>query len=138
MQEGESIIRWGRVIVAAVLSEVGVIVALSGVLIAYRFVLARGRPAAAYEAFNATASYYFAPFAAGVAVFLAAFWACRRLNSAFIPNGLLVGAFAVILTAGFLFTAKPEDRLMYVVSFGLRILGGLGGAVVARAITGRG
>ncbi len=134
MPEGESIIRWGRVIVAAVLSEAGVIVALSAVLVAYRFVVAPGRPAAAYSAFNATASYYFAPFAAGIAVFLAAFWACRKLNSGFLLNGLLVGAFAVMLTAGFLFTAKPEERLMYVVSFGLRILGGLGGGVVAAGV----
>ncbi len=131
MQEGESIIRWGRVIVAAVLSEVGVVASLSAVLVAYRFVVAPGRPAASYSAFNATASYYFAPFAAGVAVFLAALWACRKLHSGFLLHGLLVGAFAVVLTSGFLIAAKPEERLMYLVSFGLRILGGLAGAVVA-------
>jgi hypothetical protein len=53
----------------------------------------------------------------------------------FVANGTLVGTVAVVLTLGFFFAAKPEDRLMYGVSFLLRIIGGyLGGVVAQRAL----
>jgi len=43
-----------------------------------------------------------------------------------------VGLVGVVLTGGFIFTAKPGDRLMYVVSFVLRIVGGYLGGLVAQ------
>ena len=126
-----STIHWGRVLIGGVLSEAGVIAALSLVLVAYRFWIAPGRSPAEYQAFTDRASYYFAPAAAGVATFLAAFWAVRHFSTGFVMNGTLVGAVAVVLTVGFLFTAKPEHRLMYGVSFVLRLIGGYGGGLVA-------
>jgi hypothetical protein len=45
---------------------------------------------------------------------------------------MLVGVAAVVLTLGFLFVAKPGERLMYGVSFVLRILGGYLGGVVSQ------
>jgi putative membrane protein (TIGR04086 family) len=59
-------------------------------------------------------------------------WVARKLESRFILHGVLVGVLGVLLTVGFIFGAKPEDRLMYVVSFVLRIAGGYLGGVVAR------
>jgi hypothetical protein len=50
----------------------------------------------------------------------------------------VVGVSAAILTSGFLFAAKPEARLMYVVSLVLRIVGGwLGGWIAHRALARR-
>jgi len=130
-------IRWGRVVVAAVLSEVAVLAALGLIIATYRFLIAPGRSAADYQAFGDLAGYYVAPAAAGVAVFFGAMWATRKLTSGFIANGTLVGVTAVFLTVGFLFVAKPENRLMYGVSFVLRILGGYLGGVVVRHLSRR-
>jgi hypothetical protein len=136
--QGSSRIRWGRVVLAAVLSEVLVVAVLIVVTTAYRFVIAPGRTAVEYAAFGDLAGYYVAPAAAGLASFLGALWVGRKLTSAFVANGTLVGIVAVVLTSGFLFVARPEDRLMYGVSFALRILGGyLGGAVAQRMRSGR-
>jgi hypothetical protein len=78
------------------------------------------------------------PAAAGLAVFFGALWVGRKLTSDFGTNGALVGVVAVVLTGGLLFTAKPENRLMYGVSYVLRILGGyLGGEVAQRLSKGQ-
>jgi hypothetical protein len=131
-------IRWGRVVVAAVLSEVMVVAALIATTTTYRFLIAPGRTAADYDAFGDLAAYYVTPAAAGLAVFFGALWVGRNLTSAFRTNGVLVGVAAVVLTGGLLFTAKPENRLMYGVSYVLRILGGyLGGAIAQRMSRGQ-
>jgi hypothetical protein len=134
---GSSRIRWGRVLVAAVLSEVAVVAILIVTITAYRFLVAPGRAAAEYDAFGELAGYYVAPVAAGMATFVGALWVGRKLTSAFVANGALVGAAAVVLTGGLIFVAKPEDRLMYGVSFVLRILGGCFGGAVAQRMSSR-
>jgi hypothetical protein len=117
-------IRWGRVVVAALLSEVAVVAVLTIMITTYRFFISPGRTTAEYQAFGELAGYYVAPIGAGLATFRGALWVSRKLTSGFITNGVLVGVVAVVLTGGFLFVAKPEDRLMYGVSFLLRVLGG--------------
>jgi hypothetical protein len=135
--KGSSHIRWGRVAIAAVLSEVAVVAVLIVITATYRFLIAPARTAAEYEAFSELAGYYVAPAAAGLATFFGALWAGRKLTSAFLANGTLVGAAAVVLTGGLIFVAKPEDRLMYGVSFVLRILGGYAGGVVTQRMYSR-
>lgn len=130
-------IRWGRVLIAALLSEAGVIAVLIAVLSVYRFLIAPGRTAAEYQAFADLAVHYAAPAAAGVATFLSVLWAARKLASDFIANGVMVGVAAVALTIGFLFAAKPDQRLMYVVSYALRLAAGLLGGLAAQSIFAR-
>ena len=120
-------IRWGRVIIAALLSELGVIAVLMAITGVY-ILVAHKSTMADIEQFGERAGYYVAPLISGLATFLGAQWATRKLAANFVLNGTLVGIVAVVLTAGMLAGAKPEDRLMYVVSFILRIAGGyLGG-----------
>jgi hypothetical protein len=133
----DSQIRWGRVVVAAVLSEAVVVAVLIVTTTAYRFLIAPGRTGAEYEAFGELAGYYVAPAAAGLATFFGALWVGRKLTSAFLANGTLVGATAVVLTGGLIFVVKPEDRFMYGVSFVLRILGGYIGGAVAQRMSSR-
>jgi hypothetical protein len=135
--KGNSRIRWGRVILAAVLSEVAVMVILIVIMAAYRFLIAPGRTVAEYDAFGELAGYYVAPAAAGLATLFGALWVARKLTSAFVANGTLVGVAAVVLTGGLVFVARPEDRLMYGVSFVLRILGGCFGGAVAQRMSSR-
>lgn len=127
-------VRWGRVLIAALMSEVAVLALLGLIIAAYRFLVAPGRGGTDYQAFGSLAGYYVAPPAAGIAVFFGTLWATRRLTTDLIVNGTMVGVSAAILTSSFLFVAKPEDRLMYVVSLVLRIIGGwLGGWIGHRA-----
>jgi len=130
----KSQIRWGRVTAAALFSELGVIATLMAISTVYAFLIAPGRSAADYQAFGALAGYYVAPPASGLATFLSVLWLSRRLNAHFTINGTLTGIAAAILASGFLFMATREDRLMYFVSFALRIAGGYLGGVVAQSL----
>jgi putative membrane protein (TIGR04086 family) len=112
-------IHWGRVVIAAVAAEAAVILLIVGI-------------SAIKPEFGESAGYYVAPPASAVATFLMVSWVARKLKSDFILHGTLVGLAGVVLTAGFMFKAKPEDRLMYGVSFVLRIIGGYLGGIVAR------
>ena len=125
-------VAWKRVIVGGFLSEVAVIIAISLVIVAYRFIIAPGRTSEEYSEFGQNAGYYMSGPAATVAVFLMALWAVGSLESGFILNGLLVGIIATVLTLGFLAGARPGDRWMYVASFVLRIAAGYAAGVMAQ------
>jgi len=128
----KSPVRWGRVIAAAVLSEFGAITVLMAVTLVDFFLFAHNRTLAEFEQLGARTGYYVAPVATALATYLSALWATRRLAAHFVLNGTLVGVGAVILTAGFLFGARPEDRLMYFVIFVLRIAAGYLGGLTAQ------
>ena len=112
-------IRWGRVVLGAVAAEASVILLIAAISIAL-------------PEFRESAGYYVAPPASALATFLMTLWVARKLESGFILHGILVGLIGVVLTGGFIFLAKPEDRVMYGVSYVLRIIGGYLGGVVAR------
>ena len=123
--------QWKRVIAAAILSEVGVLAALFASFGLYW--LATQTP------FDTIAnsrgeeiSYYVAPAAGFVMTLLAALWAARPLTSGLVRHGVLIGLVAVLLTFAFILGARPEHRLMYVVSFCLRIAGGFVGGLLAQ------
>jgi hypothetical protein len=122
-------IRWKRVIVAAVLSELAVIAVISLVMGVYALLIAPGRTSAEYGEFGENAGYYLAAPAAAVAVFVGAFWAVRKLESGFVANGVLVGVIATLLTAGMIVGARPGDRWVYIASFVLRIVAGYAAGV---------
>jgi hypothetical protein len=123
--------------VAALLSEVAVVAVLILITTTYRFLIAPGKSAAEYQAFGDLAGYYVAPATAGLVAFFGALWATRKLSSAFVVNGTLVGIVGVLLSAGPFFVAEPEDRLMYGVSFLLRILGGYLRGLLAQRLSTR-
>jgi len=117
-------IRWGRVVLAAVAAEAAVIL----LIVAINAI----RPE-----YGEWAGSHVAPPASAVATFLMVLWVARKLESGFVLHGILVGLAGVVLTGGFIFAAKSEDRLMYGVSFVLRIIGGYLGGVVARRLADR-
>jgi len=129
---------WGRIVIAAVGSEVAVMAVLMLLMAGYRFAIAPGHPASNYTAFDDAAGYYVAPVAAGLATLCSALWVCRSASARFALTGTMVGLIAVLLTGGFVFFAKPEDRVMYGVSYVLRVIGGgAGGMIAQRARTRR-
>jgi len=124
-------IRWGRILIAAVMSEVGVIAVLFAVITAYTL-LTPTMTDAQYNSLGEEVGYYVAPATGAIMTVLSVLWAARRLTSAFILHGLLVGVVSVVLTVGFIFGARPDHRLMYIIAFGLRIVSGYAGGVLAQ------
>ena len=126
-------IRWTRVLAAAVLSEVGVVVILLVAITVYSRVIAPGMSDAEYQTLGERAGYYVAPTAGFVTTILAVLWAGRPLASSFVANGLAIGLVSVVITSPFFFMARPEDKLMYGVAFLLRLAAGyIGGALAQR------
>ena len=125
-------IRWGRVVAAAVLSEVGVIAILLLVITIYSRAIAPGMSDAEYQTLGARAGYYVAPAAGFVTTVLMVLWLGRKLESRFIANGVMVGVVSVVITSAFFFMARPEDRLMYGVAFVLRLAAGYVGGLLAQ------
>lgn len=122
---------WKRVVVAAILSEVGVFVVLFASFGVYGLAT-QTTWETMIDSRGEEISYYIAPTAGFVMTVLAVLWATRPLASDYIRHGLLVGLVAVLLTFWFIFGARPDHRLMYVVSFFLRIAGGYVGGVMAQ------
>jgi hypothetical protein len=131
-QENSHGILWKRVVLAAFLSEAGVVAVLSTIIAIYAMTSVPGQTDAQSQEFAELAGYYVAAPAAALTTFLFALWAVRKLASHFIANGALVGVVATVLTVGFLFGAKPEHRVMYVISFVARIAAGYTAGLVAQ------
>ena len=119
-----STIHWVRVLVAGVLSEVGVILVLLASIAIYKRLsaVAATEPAAGSPSLGERIGYYVAPAAGFVTTGLAALWAVHGLDSGVIVNAVAVGIVSVVLTSPFLLSARPEHRLMYGVAFALRLV----------------
>ena len=116
---------------AAVMSDLGVIALLFAVdhgLRARHTALTDAQ----YNSLGEEVGYYVAPTAGAILTALSALWVARRLTSAFVLHGVLVGVVGAALTVGFIFGARPDHRVMYLISFGLRIAGGYVGGLVAQ------
>lgn len=124
-------IRWGRVLTAAVMSDAGVIALLFAAITLYMS-MTRGLTDDQYYALGEDIGYYVAPTAGAILTALSVLWVARKLTSAFVLHGVLVGVVATLLTIGFIFSARPEHRVMYIVSFGLKIAGGYVGGLIAQ------
>jgi hypothetical protein len=129
-----STIRWGRVIVAGVGSEVGVIATLLVGIAIYRWLNAPAPAPVDNQRIGERLGYYIAPAAGFLTTFLTALWATQGLASGVILTGLFVGVISVAIALPFLFSARPEHRLMYGVAFALRLIAGCLAGVVVRAL----
>jgi len=128
-----STIRWVRVIIGGVLSEVGVIAILLISLTLYTRLIATEISDTDRQTLGERVGYYVAPTAGFFTTMAAALWAARGLTADFSVNGLMVGVISVAISAPFFFTAKPEHRVMYSVAFALRVTAGYIGGALARA-----
>ena len=123
---------WTRVILAAIASEVGVIVVLLVAIAAYKRVLEPSGRTVDNRALGERLGYYIAPGAGAMTTFAMATWAARGADSRYLAHGLWVGALSVLLALGFAITGRREHRFMYGVAFTLRIVAGALGGLVAQ------
>jgi hypothetical protein len=106
-------IRWGRILLAAFFTELGIFAIFLPVLVKY------GEGPAQYTV----------PPLALVMTFLFSVWAGRKLESRFVLHGILIGVAATLMYVA-LTTAHPEPFIYYV-AHALKIVGGAAGARVA-------
>ena len=89
-------IRWGRIILAALMSEAGVILVLLAAIAGYT-VFTPSITDAQSATLGEDIGYYVAPAAGAVTTFLAVLWATRGLTSAVVAHGALVGLVSMLL-----------------------------------------
>ena len=121
-------IRWGRIVVAAVLAEVAVI--------AVFFILLFGATLAGVPDLArplSTLDYVDALVSSFAMVFLFTLWVGKRIESRFVLHGILVGVVAMLLFVALNFGLNRtlEEPPLYWVAHGLKILGGIAGGRVA-------
>jgi putative membrane protein (TIGR04086 family) len=109
-------LRWGRVIVGGVAAELAVFAIVFPI----------------YHFFGQRAFLASILVATFVLPFVAALWVGRSLQSDFLLHGALVGVVAALV---YLIVSRGQpEPLLYKVSHGLKIVGGLLGGVVARGL----
>ena len=121
-------IRWGLVVAAALLTELSVI--------AIFFLLLLGATLAGVPAIASPLSpldYADALVSSFVMVFVFTLWLGKRIESAFVLHGILVGAVATLLFLALSFgmSGTLAQPVLYWVAHGLKILGGATGGLVA-------
>jgi hypothetical protein len=115
-------IHWIRVLIAGVLSEVGVIVVLLVSIAIYKKLVPGATAQDGSPSLGEKIGYYVAPAAGFVTTGLAALWAVRGLETGIVANAVAVGIVSVVISLPFLLSARREHRLMYIVAFALRLL----------------
>jgi hypothetical protein len=128
-------VRWGRVTVAGLLTEIGVILIIVAAVTVYRF--AASPTAVEYQAFADRAGYYVGIVGGALLAFLFSSWVCRTLRADFIVNGLLVGCVGVLLHVGLSVASRAEFQAAYAVADGLKLAGGALGGYLARGRYGQ-
>jgi len=115
-------IHWVRVLVAGVLSEVGVIVVLLLSIAIYKKLVAGATAEEGSPSLGERIGYYVAPTAGFVTTGLAALWAVRGIDTGIVANAVAVGIVSVAISLPFLLSARREHRLMYGIAFALRLV----------------
>ena len=106
-------LRWGRVLLGGFLAELAVFAIVFPVQ--YLF---------GQQAFLVSI-----PLASALMPFIFAIWVARRLESGFVLHGALVGLVAALIYLG-LSWGQPQP-LLYNISHGLKVAGGIAGGVAA-------
>lgn len=121
-------LRWGRILIAAVLGEIAAIVLLI-VLVA---VLGPKEPAAA-RAYAESLGELVGPIGGALASFLGGWWAARGLTARHVLQGALVGIVMAAIDIALLVAGGAPFRLLFVGSnLGRILMGILGGWVAGR------
>lgn len=128
-------IRWGRVIAAGLLTEIGVVLIIIAAVAAYR--AAASPTDAEYQAFAGRAGYYVGIVGGALLAFVFSSWVSRSLRSDFIVNGLLVGCAGALLHVVLFVASGAQFQAAYLIADGLKLLGGALGGYLARARYGR-
>ena len=122
-------IHWKRLVVAGFFAEATVFAIFFLLLLA---ATVAGVPEIARP--MSTLDYIDAMVSSFVTVFLFTLWVGKRIDSAFVMHGVLIGVLGILLF-GIIWVATTGSLTqppLYVVAHGLKVLGGIAGGLVAR------
>jgi hypothetical protein len=121
-------IHWKWVVVASLLAEATVIAIFFLLLLA---ATAAGVPEIARP--MSTLDYIDAMVSSFVMVFLFTLWVGKRIDSAFVTHGVLIGVLGILLfTVMWIATTRSlAQPLLYIVAHALKVVGGISGGLVA-------
>ena len=121
-------IRWKWIIIAALLAEAAVLAIFFLLLFA---ATAAGAPEIARP--MTTLDYVDAVVMSFLSMLVFTVWVSKRIDSAFVLHGVLIGAVAILLftTMWTASTGSLAQPFWYVVAHGFKILGGIAGGLIA-------
>jgi hypothetical protein len=124
-------VRWVRVIIAGLLTEISVVLLIVIIVSVYKYALS---PAEAdYQSFASRVGLYVGVIGGALMAFLFSLWANRSLKADFLVNGFLVGCIAAILHIGLFVASGAGFQMVYVLADALKLCGGtLGGYLAQR------
>ncbi|HEX8164001.1 MAG TPA: hypothetical protein VF538_19175 [Pyrinomonadaceae bacterium] len=132
---GKTGVRWGRVIAAGLLTEIGAVLIIVAAATAYKHTASP--TAAEYQAFAERAGYYVGIFGGALLAFLFSSWACRPLGGDFMINGLLVGCVGASLHVALFAASGAGFQAAYLIADGLKLAAGALGGYLAQRHYGR-
>lgn len=134
MEIRRSKIRWGRVIIASLLSEVVPILVLFLIVAVYGAFLTPNEVPneARLNDFARQAGNWIGPLVGSLATFIFSFWACHKLVSNFVLHGALIGLISTAIGVGLLLLLADRFSIIFVGSYLLRFLSAVGGAIIAQ------
>ena len=121
-------IRWKWVVLGALFAELTVMAIFFVLLLA---AMAAGVPEIARP--MTTLDYIDAMVMSFVSVLVFAVWVGKRIDSAFVLHGVLIGTFGIVLFTAMWIgtTGSLAQPALYVVAHGLKIVGGIAGGLIA-------
>ena len=122
-------IHWKWIVVAGVLAELSIIVIFFLLLL---LATLAGVPEIARP--MSTLDYVDALVSSFGSMFLFTLWVGKRIDSAFVTHGVLIGVFGFLLftTMWIATTGSLTQPVLYVVAHGLKVVGGVAGGLVAQ------
>jgi hypothetical protein len=125
---GGARIHWGRILLAAFLAEMSIMVVFFVLLAAATLA---GVPELAQP--ESTLDLIDAMVASFLMMFLFTLWVGRRIESGFVLHGALIGLAGALLftTLIFALSGSPAQHPLYLVAHALKIVGGITGGIVA-------
>ena len=126
--------RWLRAIAYGLLAEIATIVTIVVVVLAYKYLLARGLPATEYTAFGERVGAILGPVGGTLYVFVLARRLMPGISSRFVAHGIVVALAAVALSVGGSIAGHHGVPKGYVLASALKIIaGGLAGFLYERS-----
>ena len=116
--------RWLRAVVYGLLAEIATIATIVVVVLAYKYLFARGLPEPAYTAFGERVGAIIGPVGGTLYTFILARRLMPGISSRFIAHGIVVALAAVALSVGGSIAGHQDVPTAYLLASALKIIAG--------------
>jgi hypothetical protein len=127
--------RWLRAVGYGLLAEIATIITIVAVVLAYKYLFARGLPEADYTAFGGRVGAIVGPVGGTLYTFVLARRLMPRISSRFVAHGIVVALTAIALSVGGSIAGHDGVPAGYVLASALKIIAGaLAGFLYERSL----